>query len=215
MKIQLRKVSGNEGLARLNINLDPGVYTLTAINPANGDMISNTVTVLAQITNNSDLVKYFRNDSQYRVKVLDKQGKAVGAGENVTFNINDVFYVRQTDAEGYAQLRINLDPGEYTITADYQGSMVSNNIKVLPIITASDLVKKQGGPEPFKATIVDGQGKPAVGQNVTFNINGVMYNRTSDSEGVARLNINLDAGKYIITSMYNNASIGNNVTVTN
>ena len=210
-----RKVSGNKGLARLNINLDPGNYILTAINPVNGEMASNNITVLAQITENKDLVKYFRNDSQYRVKVLDSKGNAVGANQKVVFNINGVMYERFTDKDGYAQLKINLNPGDYVITADYNGSMVSNNIKVLPIITASDLVKKHGGPEPFKASIVDGQGKPVVGQNVTFNINGVMYNRLSDSNGVAKLNINLNAGEYIITSMYNNASIGNHVTVTN
>ena len=210
-----RKVSGNKGLARLNINLDPGKYIITAINPVNGEMASNNITVLAQITENKDLVKYFRNDSQYRVKVLDSKGNAVGANQKVVFNINGAMYERFTDKDGYAQLRINLNPGDYVITADYNGSMVSNNIKVLPIITASDLVKKQGGPEPFKASIVDGQGKPVVGQNVTFNINGVMYNRLSDSNGVAKLNINLNAGEYIITSMYNNASIGNHVTVTN
>ena len=49
---------------------------------------------------------------------------------------------------------------------------------------------------------------------ISFNINGVMYNRITDSEGHAKLNINLPAGEYIITSSYNGCNIANNITVT-
>ena len=115
-----RKVSGDKGLARLNINLEAGEYIITAMNPVTGDMAANNITVLSRITENADLVKYYRNASQYTVKVLGDDGKAVGAGENVTFNINGVFYTRQTDANGVAKLNINLQPGDYVITAEYK-----------------------------------------------------------------------------------------------
>ena len=42
----------------------------------------------------------------------------------------------------------------------------------------------------------------------------MIYDRTTDSEGVARLNINLQKGEYIITSSYNGQSIANTITVT-
>ena len=208
-----RKVSGNQGLARLNINLDPGKYILTAINPNSSEMSSNSITVLAQITENKDLVKYFRNNTQYRVKVLDSKGNAVGANETVVFNINGVMYERFTDNNGYVKLNINLDPGKYTITAMYGDSMVSNIITVKPILTASDLTKKYGSPGQFKANLVDGQGNAYSGQNITFNINGRMYQKTTDAMGTASLNINLMPGKYVITSSYGVSSIGNTVTV--
>ena len=81
-------------------------------------------------------------------------------------------------------------------------------------MTAEDLVKKYGAPDQFVATLVDGQGKPYAKQTVTFNINGVMYNRITGDDGVARLNLNLMAGEYIITSMYENgATIANKVTI--
>ena len=209
-----RKVNGTQGLARLNINLNPGEYILTATNPDSGEMSSNLITVIAQITENSDLVKYFKNNSQYRVKVLDSKGNAVGANETVVFNINGVMYERFTDANGYAKLNINLAPGEYVITAMYGDSMVSNDITVLPILTASDLTKKYGTTDQFKANLVDAQGNPYANQNVTFNINGVFYQRTTDTNGTAALNINLMPGVYIITSSYGDASTGNTVTVT-
>ena len=208
-----RKVSGDKGLAKLNINLEAGEYVITAMNLVTGDMTSNNITVLSRITENADLVKYYRNASQYTVKILGEDGKAVGAGESVTFNINGVFYTRQTDANGIAKLNINLQTGDYIITAEYKGYLVSNNIKVLPILNATDISMKYRDGTQFKATLVDGQGRPYAGQTITFNINGVFYNRETDSTGTAKLNINLMPGEYIITSSYNSSSIANKITI--
>ena len=209
-----RKITEN-GTAKLNINLPQGEYVITAVNPDNGEMHTNNITVLSSITDNADLVKYYKNDSQYVVTVLGSDGNPVGAGENVTFNINGVMYTRQTNASGQAKLNINLQPGNYTITAEYNGCKVSNNIEVLPVLRANDLVKKYGVSDQFIAYLVDGQGKPFEGQNVTFNINGVFYNRLTDSDGRAILNIKLGAAMdtYIITSSYNGSSISNKISV--
>ena len=208
-----RYVSGDKGLAKLNINLPQGSYIITAINPVTGEKASNNVTVIPLIVENNDLVKYYRNASQFVVKVIDSTGKAA-PGLTVTYDVNGVFYYRTTDADGYARLNINLPPGDYVITTEYGGCRVANNIKVLPVLTASDMVKKQGSPDQFVATLVDGQGRPYANQVVSFNINGVLYNRLTDSDGKAKLNINLPAGEYIITSSFNGSNIANKITIT-
>ena len=209
-----RKVSGKEGLAKLNINLESGEYIITAMNLVTSEMASNNITVLSRFTENKDLTKYYRNASQYTVKVIGDDGKPVGAGETVRFNINGVFYERTTNASGVAKLNINLQPGDYIITAEYKGDMVSNNIKVLPVLSAKDITMKYRDGTQFKATLVDSQGKPYAGQTVTFNINGVFYNRVTGSDGIAKLNINLMPGEYIITSSYNGSNIANTVKIT-
>ena len=107
-----------------------------------GESRANKITVLSRIVENYDLTKFYRNDSQYSVKIIGDDGKAVGAGENVIFNINGVFYTRTTNASGIAKLNINLEPGDYIITVEHRGCVVSNNIKVLPVLTAQDLIKK-------------------------------------------------------------------------
>ena len=91
---------------------------------------------------------------------------------------------------------------------------VSNKIKVLSVLSASDLSMKYRDGSKFTAKLVDGQGKAYARQTVTFNINGVLYNRQTDSSGQAKLNINLMAGEYIITSSYNGSSISNTITIT-
>ena len=208
-----RKVSGDKGLARLNINLPAGEYIITAMNPVTGEKAANKITVLATIVENRDLTKYYKNETQYTVKVLGADGKPVAAGETVTFNINGVMYKRTTDASGIAKININLAPSDYIITAEYNGFTVSNNIKVLPVLSAEDITMKYRDGTQFKATLVDGQGKPYAGQSVTFNINGVFYNRSTDSTGTAKLNINLMPGEYIITSSYNGANIANTIKI--
>ena len=209
----IRKIAGGKGQAGLNINLPQGEYLITTINPVNSEMHANNITVLPTIVDNRDITKYYRNGTQYSVKVLGADGKVVGNGEIVTFNINGVFYNRTTNETGHAKLNINLNPGEYIITAEYKGCKVSNKIKVKSILSAEDLTKKYGTPDQFKAKLVDGEGNPLANTNVTFNINGVFYNRTTDSDGIAKLNIRLMPGEYIITSSYNECYISNKITV--
>ena len=209
-----RKISGSEGLAKLNINLNQGNYVITATNLETGENAANNITIISRIVENSDITKYYRNATQYTVKVIGDDGNPVGAGETVTFNINGVFYNRTTNASGIAKLNINLPPGDYIITAEYKNCKVSNNIKVLPVLSAKDLTKKYGTPDQFVATLLDGQGKALAGETVQFNVNGVLYNRVTDSDGHAKLNIRLMAGQYIITSSYNGASIANNIVIT-
>ena len=207
------RYTNDSGVARLNINLNPGNYIITATNPNTREMYSNNITVLPPIVENHDLVKYYRNDSQYIIKLLDNQGNPVGANVSVTFNINGVFYTRYTNASGHVKLNINLNPGDYIITADYNGFKTSNNIKVLPTLEAKDLSMKYRDGSKFEAKVLNGTGNPLVNGSVEFNINGVFYTRTSDDNGIARLNINLMAGEYIITSTYNNLSISNKITI--
>ncbi len=205
---------GANGLAKMNINLNPGKYLITSINTVTGENVTNNVTVISRIAENRNIIKYYKNDTQFTVKLIGDDGNPVGAGETVTFNINGVFYNRTTDESGIAKLNINLQPGDYVITAEYKGCEASNNITVLQVLSASDLTKKYGTPDQFVATLIDGQGKALAGENVTFNINGVFYNRLTDSNGQAMLNINLMPGEYIITSSYNGTSIANKITVT-
>ncbi len=109
-----------------------------------------------------------------------------------------------------------MEPGEYILTAadPLTGLQMSYSITVLPVLTGKDLEMSYKDGSKFEAKLVDGTGKALSGESITFNINGVFYNRTTDENGIARLNINLMAGEYIITSMYsNNARISNKITI--
>ncbi|MBQ6218145.1 MAG: hypothetical protein IJH63_16135, partial [Methanobrevibacter sp.] len=70
-----------------------------------------------------------------------------------------------------------------------------------------------GTTQAFEATLLNGQGNPKTNEKITFNINGVFYTRTTNTDGIAKLNINLMPGKYIITTTFNGLNIANNVQV--
>ncbi|MBR0371397.1 MAG: Ig-like domain repeat protein [Methanobrevibacter sp.] len=211
--ITYTRTTNEYGSAKLNINLKAGEYIITAYNSVTGEMRSNNITVLSRFSENADLVKYYRNDSQYVVRVIGDDGNPLGAGENVTFNINGVLYTRSTNESGYAKLNINLGPGDYIVTAEYKTCLVSNNIKVKPVLTANDMSMTYGDGSKFTAHLLDGEGNPYQNQTIDFNINGVFYSRTTDVNGDGKLDINLMPGEYIITSSYNGYNISNKITV--
>ena len=204
--------TNESGVARLNINLNAGEYILTAIN-TNGEMHSNNITVLNSISGN-DIVKYYKNDTQYYAIFLNSDGSLL-TNTNVTFNINGVYYTRKTNESGVARLNINLPPNDYILTAinPATGEMYSNTIRVLNVLSASDMSMTYRDGSKFNVTLLDGQGIPYANQELTFNINGVFYTRTTNELGVASLNINLQAGNYIITSIYNGLSIANTIKI--
>ena len=210
--VYYNRTTNDKGIARLNLNLNPGEYVLTTINSITGENSANNITILSRIVENYDLVKYYRNSSQYTLKILDKQGNPLSE-RTVKFNINGVFYYRESNSEGIVKMNINLSPGEYIITAEYDGYRVSNNITVLSVIEADDLEMHYLDGSQFNVRLLDDAGKSAADKEVTFNINGVFYNRISDSDGIAHLNINLMSGEYIITSTYNNLNVANKITI--
>ena len=211
------RITDENGTASIAIRLLPGEYKASALFNGTGDydMVAVNASVLVKNTIlGNDTTLYFRNGTQYVAKFLDSNGKAL-ANTDVKFNINGVFYTRVTDENGIARLNIRLDPASYIITAynPVTGEQKANNITVLPRIIAKDLSMKYLDGSTFNATLVDGQGKAISGVNITFNINGVFYHRTTDANGVARLNIRLMPGDYIITSTYDKCWASNKITI--
>ena len=211
------RITDENGTASIAIRLLPGEYKASALFNGTKDhdkaTANATVTVKSTIFGN-DTTLYFRNGTQYMAKFLDSDGKAL-ANTDVKFNINGVFYTRVTDENGIARLNIRLDPASYIITAynPVTGEQKANNITVLPRIIAKDLSMKYLDGSSFNATLVDGQGKAISGVNITFNINGVFYHRTTNADGVTKLNIRLMPGEYIITSMYDECWASNKIII--
>ena len=205
------RLSDENGATSIAINLNPGNYTIKTT--YNNNTVENTITVLPTLIADN-LVKYFKNESQFFISLIDGQGKSV-PGVNITMNINGVFYNRTTNENGTAKLNINLLPGKYILTAidPLTGLQMSYNITVLPTLNATDLEMKYKDGSTFNVTVLDGKGNPLAEVGVTFNINGVFYTRYTDSKGIAKLNINLMAGEYIITSQYDEMKIANTIII--
>lgn len=211
--INYTRTSDENGIAVMAINLSPGNYTIKTT--YNGCSVENNIEVLPTLIG-ENLIKYYRNESQFYISLVNGRGAPV-CGVNIIMNINGVFYNRTTNENGTAKLNINLGPGQYILTAadPLTGLMMSYNITVLPIILAQNISMHYKDGTQFRATLLDGQGNPLPNKNLTFNINGIFYTRTTDLDGVSSLNINLMAGEYIITSYYDSFATSNRITIKN
>ncbi len=202
--INYTKTTNNEGRTSLAINLNPGVYLANVYFLGNdkysGANATATVDVLPTIEG-SDLVKYYKNSTAYTAYFADGLGDPLD-NENVQFNINGVFYTRKTDVNGFARLNINLVPGDYIISSysPVNDFVCSNNIKVLSTINACDVHKIFRDSNQYTPTFYGFNGEVLMNTIVKFNVNGIFYTRKTNEDGIAKMNINLPQGEYIITS---------------
>ena len=206
------------GMTSLALNIGPGNYSVKVEFAGNSEfkaqIVFSDVEVLHTIIAN-DVLKVFRNDTQYYALFLDSEGNPL-VNTDVTFNIHGLLYTRTTNASGWAKLNINLRSGEYILTAynPVTGEMRSNNIKVFTLIESSDLTKHFRNDSQFIVRVRGSDGNWAqAGENVTFNIHGVFYTRTTNATGHVKLPINLSPGEYIITSYYKGCEESNLIKV--
>ena len=209
------------GVVRLNININPGTYKITALNPQTGEKAINTIRIYAKIMQNKDLTQYYGANKVFKVKILNATtGKAVGKGITVKFKLNKKTYTVKTDKNGYASIKIKEKPGTYTITSTYDGYKVSNKIKVKPVLTAKNVLAIKVKKIKFKAKLLNKKGKPLKGKKIKFKFRGKTYKVKTNKKGIAKLTIKnkvvkkLKSGKkYKIKSIYGKSKITNTIKI--
>ncbi|WP_296861015.1 putative glycoside hydrolase [uncultured Methanobrevibacter sp.] len=160
-----------------------------------------------------DLVKYYGNPKKFNVTVLDND-KAI-TNKSVYITINGVTYERLTDENGVASLNIRLNSGYYDVNVKVDELAINASVTIKSTVSGEDLTKIYRNDTQYSAVFYDNEGNPLKNTIVSFNVNGVFYNKLTDSNGIATLNINLPVGEYIITAI--NPDTGdmhsNNITV--
>ena len=213
--ITYERTTNENGTAYLDINLNPGNYTVNALFNGSDEFDPKNITTNLEVLTillADDVVKFFRNGTHYDITVLNGTGGRL-ANATVTINIHGVFYNVTTNASGIARLEINLNPGEYIATVTYNGLSISNNVTVNSTLRAQDLNKTFGVNATWDIEVLDAIGNPLPGEVVSINIHGVFYNVTSGSDGIARLPINLNPGSYIATATWNTYSTSSTIIV--
>ena len=208
------RVTDNNGVASLIVNLAPGTYAVNASFANNkylSSSVSATVTVnkAASYLDGSDLVMTYRDGSAWSVTLTDAYGNAI-SGVSVKMGINGATYNRVTDADGVASLTVNLAPGTYAVNASfvnnkYLSSSLSTIVtvnKATPSLTAEDLVMFYRDGSSYNATLKDNNGNAMANTAIKFTINGKTYSAKTDANGVASLPINLKEGTYGISARY-------------
>ncbi len=212
------------GIIQFENNLPAGNYTITANyagNTVNGyKYTASTAQIKLQSVGanatiiSEDITKYYKNGTQYQIKLVDGAGNPL-ANKEVSFNVIGKDYPVTTDANGIATLAINLNPGKYTVSAEYNGVKVTNTVNVLATVEGKNITKYYKNGTQYSATFLNGEGKALANTDVEFNIIGKLYTIKTDANGVATLPINLNPGNYTITATNptNGEMYSNNIEV--
>ena len=186
-------MTDNKGIAKLNESKLPvGKYEVEITNTLTGEVVKHNLTIVKRLIENKDVALDFLQGKKYVVRAIGDDGKPVGAGEIVKFRANGINYAAVTDKDGYAKLTINLNPGKYTITAQYAAYKVSNKIKVkqtLKLVKKTVKVKKTAKKLKIKAKLKWSNGKPIKGKKLVLKFKGKKYTAKTNKKGIAKFTI--------------------------
>ena len=182
----------SQGIAYLDANLAVGKYDVTIINPVTGATATATTTIVKRLIDNKDITMDFLDGTYYVVRAIGDDGNPVGAGEVVKISTHERDYAMVTDSNGYARLKINLNPDTYTVTAQYRAYKVSNKLKVkqtLYLVKKTVTVKKSAKKLVIKAKLKWSNGKPIKGKTLKLKFKGKTYKAKTSKKGIAKFTI--------------------------
>ena len=167
--------------------------------------IPNQTIAESKITS-SDVVGYESFDTQINIK-LTSDSKPLSSKE-VSIDLNGKNYKRITDNKGMVSLSVNLACGTYLAHFTFIGDNTTGNATQTSTITIKqaektsltigdkDINYRQGSNCLFYVKLLNSNKKPIKNQEVTFKVSGKTFTAKTDSNGVAKIYLNLKKGTH-------------------
>ena len=146
---------------------------------------------------------------EFSVTLSDNNSSPI-ANKSVAFTFNKVVSNATTDENGVAKLKINSNPGEYTVKYSFSGEGYmdcENSTRIQVIASSVSKIKAPsytayiGVTNAYTITLTAGD-TPLANRPVTFKLNGKTYSKKTNSKGQASININLAKGSYTLSYSY-------------
>lgn len=208
--VTYNKITNDKGEARLSINLFPGVYNITVLFEDDDNYVkslnTNKIVVLSKI------ITKFVDNNKFIVKLVNDDGTPK-TNASLAIIANGVQYNRITNGSGEARLNVKLNPNNYIFAVTDGQEVVSSSVNVLSTIETSDISMFYKDGTKYSVKLCDLDGNIMPNKNVAITINGVTYNKVTDSNGVAYLNINLNPGTYSVWATYGDKTVCNTVSI--
>lgn len=208
--VTYNKITNDKGEARLSINLFPGVYNITVLFEDDDNYVkslnTNKIVVLSKI------ITKFVDNNKFIVKLVNDDGTPK-TNASLAIIANGVQYNRITNGSGEARLNVRLNPNNYIFAVTDGREVVSSSVNVLSTIETSDISMFYKDGTKYSVKLCDLDGNIMPNKNVAITINGVTYNKVTDSNGVAYLNINLNPGTYSVWATYGDKTVCNTVSI--
>ncbi len=215
------KTTNSNGVASLDVNLAPGNYSITAVNPFSGEKLTNKIVVkkdTTKISHGSSSTYILPNHKySFTVTLKSKSGVLI-SGKKVTFTYNNKEVTTTTNANGKATITIPvLSKGTYSIRymfdedIFYYGSSASGKLYVKDSttkLTGSDLKMKYSDGSKFSVTLKNSNNKALANKNVKLTLNGKTYTVKTNTKGVAYLNVGaLKPATYTVKYVYSSSGL--------
>ena len=181
-------------------DLEQGNYILTGYSSFVNDctVVDGALTVKEIVLTAGDATAYYGSNDKFTANLTDTLGNVV-PNEIVKITIDGVSQDVMTDSRGQASVVLNqLSVGSHDVVSVYETLKVSSKITILSTLTTNDVTGNYLS-TVCSATLLDTSGKSLEGRDVTFDINGSIFTGKTDSNGIVNVNVNLDAGSYLVT----------------
>lgn len=214
------RICDENGIANMNINLAfPKAYSVfyyylgnDTYSSCSGNATINIVTYkLPSNIEGDDLTKYYGTAGSFNVFLTDNNNQPI-TNVNVSLTVDGLTYIKTTNNLGMATLDINLRAGTFLINYSFIGNNYYHNsnssakitvLKHLTYLYGENLTKFYGDPDYYSVLLLNDNEDPIVGAKVFITVNGITYEKITNSTGYAKLDINLYAGNYTVSAVFN------------
>ena len=124
-------------------------------------------------TNNS--TKYYGNEEPFII--------IAEPNKDITFEINGIKATVKSDENGTAKIGVNLNPGKYPITIEYNGTKIVYLIEIKTTIISLDVTRGYNSNYNYKIQLLNSTGEAVKNTAVEVTVNGKINKYTTDSNG--------------------------------
>lgn len=212
--------TNSNGKASLSVkNLKKGTYTIVCYN-TDGSYKKFKIKVYKRVATSFTTKDYtFLKSDTKKIKVTLKNslGYAPTSKKVVKIKINGKTYTKKTNSKGVVYLKLpSLKKGVYTVKYTFSGTSNYKSCKasdLVTVITTKNSVLKvkstttfgYGAHTPLKVAATAG-GVALAKREVTFEVDGKTFTKTTNKKGIASLPIDLEIGNYTVKYSINKES---------
>ena len=141
-----------------------------------------------------------------------KAGSKVLSKQKLTINVNGKNYFKTTDSNGQVSIKVNFaNENSYGVNVNYKGTKIYKVSKASAKIIVSKIPTQiisynktysSDSQKEYQVTLKDNSGNVIANQNILFKVNGESFSKSTDSNGVASISLNLNEGSFDIVTEY-------------
>jgi len=177
----------------------------------------------------SDPISFdYASEGELKINLSDLNGIGL-PDKTISVQTNEFEQNVTTNDEGIAIFKFSNAAGTYEVNISFEGDEIyapSSAITEIIILKSSTELKVPSvrsyltNATYIFATLVDSEGNPIANKKLTFNVNGTVYNGTTNGQGVAKIKIPTKIGNYDVLvkfegdANYYNSSASSNVKIT-